>query len=83
MQEKDEFFLEAIDGYVQEDIQVDRHINQLNLLALERDKEINNEYLVPAELDLSDEVRFDVDLWNVFRHVGERINKGKGGCCNE
>ena len=64
--EKDEFLLGTIEDYVVEDKEMDRHVNQLNLLAMDRDKAINPDCPVPADMDVSDELRFDAHWYKTY-----------------
>ena len=52
--------------YCEEDKEVETFVNQLNLLVNDRDKAVNPEYPVPAEMDVSDEVRANVDWYATF-----------------
>ena len=65
-QEKDLFFIETMQDYCEEDKEVETLVNQLNLLANDRDKAVNPAYPVPAEMDISDEVRANVDWHETF-----------------
>ena len=55
-----------MEDYCVEDTKVKNFVNQMELLAMDRDKAVNSDYPVPAEMVISDEVRANVDWYETF-----------------
>ena len=70
--------METMQDYCEEDNEVETLVNQLNLLANDRDKAVNSEYPVPAEMDVSDEVRANVDWYETWYDTSDK-GRNAGG----
>ena len=64
--ENDLEFLEMIEDYNEEDDGIDDLVNQINILAMDRDKAVNPQRPVPTQVDWLDEMMWNTDWYQQY-----------------